>query len=172
VNLAIDTLGTPLVERRWFNALWFQLVWLCTVLGRDTWLAAAAALLLAHLALAGDWRQEMRRLLPLALLGGAIDTTLSVTGVYQFDDGILLPAWLACLWLAFSSTFYRSLDWLGGHWWRSALAGALAMPWNYWAGSQLGAVAFGYDTLFTVCLLAIVWAVTLPLMYALAARLR
>ncbi len=172
MTTAAGTLVLPLAERRWFNAVWFQLTWFCAVLGRENWILVTAAMLTLHLFLVGNWRQELTRLLPLVLIGAGIDGALGASGVYLFDGGVALPAWLACLWLAFSTTMYRSLDWVGRRWWWAALAGGLAMPWNYWAGSKLGAVEFGYDTAVTLALLALIWAVALPAMYALARRLQ
>ena len=52
-----------------------------------------------------------------------------------------------------------------------AIAGAIAFPLNYWAGLRLGAVEFGYSLPVTMAILAITWAVVLPLMFLLTARL-
>ena len=40
-----------LSEKTWFNAIWFQSTWFLCVLGRDTWLPAALAMVALHLLL-------------------------------------------------------------------------------------------------------------------------
>ena len=165
---------TPLTDRvtdtLWFNALWFQAVWFCTVLGRDTWLPLAVGLLVLHMWLVRDRRDELRQLLLVGSAGIATDAALSLAGVYDFPDGVLLPFWLCCLWLAFAAALGRSLSWLGGRPLLAGLAGAVAFPLNYWAGQRLGAVEFGYPLLVTLAVLALVWGAVLPLMVRLTTR--
>ncbi|MCP5129735.1 MAG: DUF2878 domain-containing protein [Pseudomonadales bacterium] len=166
---------TPLTDRvtdtLWFNALWFQAVWFCTVLGRDNWLPLAVALLVVHVWLVKERRNELRQLLLVGSIGIATDAALSLAGVYHFSDGVLLPFWLCCLWLAFAAALGRSLSWLRGRSLLAALAGAVAFPLNYWAGQRLGAVEFGYPLLVTLAVLALVWGAVLPLMVSLTTRL-
>ena len=40
-----------LSEKTWFNAIWFQSTWFLCVLGRDTWIPAALAMVALHLLL-------------------------------------------------------------------------------------------------------------------------
>ena len=65
----------------------------------------------------------------------------------------------------------RSLAWLGVRPLVASIAGAIAFPLNYWAGLRLGAVEFGYSLPTTLAILAVTWAVVLPLMFLLTARL-
>ena len=160
-----------LTDTVWFNALWFQSVWLCTVLGRDTLLPVAIFLILLHLALARDTRVELFNLSKLAAIGIAVDATLSATGVFAFSGGVLVPLWLCCLWMAFATTLTRSLAYLGSRPLLCALAGAVVFPLNYWAGQRLGGVDFPQSLALTMGIMALFWAVVLPLMYRLAAKL-
>jgi hypothetical protein len=97
--------------------------------------------------------------------GIAADALLSAAGVFQFPGGVLVPLWLCCLWLAFAAALRRSLGWLGVRPWLAAVAGAIAFPLNYWVGQRAGAVEFGYSLPATLALLAVTWAILLPLMY-------
>jgi hypothetical protein len=159
-----------LSEKAWFNALWFQSTWLCLVLGREDLLLLSLSLIGLHLVLVPQRRQEIRQL---ALLGGtgvAVDAGLSLMGVFEFAGGVLMPGWLVCLWLAFASTLGRSLSFLGARLWLTVLAGAVAFPLNYYAGSRLGAVEFGWPLWQSLLIMALIWSVMLPALYYLQRR--
>ncbi|MEE4146734.1 MAG: DUF2878 domain-containing protein [Halieaceae bacterium] len=154
-----------------FNALWFQALWFSTVVGREQFLPLAVALLCLHLWLVHDYRAELRQLAIIGGLGIGADAALSVGGVFEFSGSVLIPLWLCCLWLAFAAVLGRSLAWVGVRPLAASLAGAIAFPLNYWAGLRLGAVEFGYSLPATMAILAVTWAVLLPLMFRLTARL-
>ena len=160
---AVDTLA--------FNALWFQSVWFCTVLGRERFLPLAIVLLLVHIWLCRDYRAELRQLAVVGGLGIAPDAVLSAVGVFQFSGGVLVPLWLCCLWLAFAAVLGRSLAWMARLPLLASCIGAVAFPLNYWAGLRLEAVEFGYSVPATMGILAVTWALLLPLMFVLTARL-
>lgn len=160
-----------LSEKAWFNALWFQSTWFCTVLGRDDLLAVSLGLIGLHLLLVPQRRLEMRQLALLGGIGIAVDTGLSAIGVFQFQGGVLMPGWLACLWLAFATTPGRSLAFLGARPWLTALAGGLVFPFNYFAGSRLGAVEFGWPLWQSLLIMALIWSLLLPALYYLQRRL-
>jgi len=155
----------------WFNALWFQSIWFCTVLGRDSLLPLTLSLLALHLLLARDTYRELLQLTSVAFVGIAVDAGLSAGGVFLFQDGVPVPLWLCCLWLAFATTLPRSLAWLGRRPMLTALAGAIVLPLNYWAGQRLGAVQFGYSLPVTLVTMGLIWAVALPALYRLTALL-
>ncbi|WP_241505934.1 DUF2878 domain-containing protein [Parahaliea mediterranea] len=163
--------ATPLVERWWFNALWFQLCWLCAVLGREPLLAVLVALLVLHLALVRSAAQELLALLPVALLGAGIDSALSLAGVFRFDSAGPIPLWLLGLWFAFATTLNRSLDALRRRPWLAALLGAPAAG-NYLVGERLGAVAFDLGASATLLLLVPLWMVLLPALCLVTTRIR
>lgn len=166
LRLGKDTFN-GLVEKHWFNAIWFQTTWFCAVLGREAWLPLTAALLLVHLALVRDRLAEIQLM---ALVGGtgiAVDAALSILDIYQFGDGVVLPLWLCALWLAFAAATVRSLSFLAGRPALAALAGAIVIPLNYWAGQRLGAVEFPYPLTTTLLLVSLCWAVMLPVLYRL-----
>jgi hypothetical protein len=165
------TLATPspLAERWWFNTLWFQLTWLSAVLGRGALLPLTVALLALHLLLVAAPRRELRCLAWVALPGMAVDSALSLAGVFQFEGGALIPLWLCALWLAFATTLRRSLQFLHRSPWLAALIGTL-VPLNYLAGERLGAVTLGYGPWLSLALLVPLWALLLPALCAVTRR--
>lgn len=154
-----------------FNAIWFQSVWFCAVLGRESLLPLAIALLVLHIWLCRDYRAELRQLAFVGGLGIVADAVLSAAGVFHFPGDALVPLWLCCLWLAFAAALGRSLAWMARHQLLASFAGAVAFPLNYWAGLRLEAVEFGYSVPATMAILAVTWAILLPLMFLLTARL-
>ena len=161
---------TPLVERVWFNALWFQGFWLCAVVGRERLLPLTLLLLALHFWLVRDWRGELRALLWVAGVGILVDSSLGASGVFVFPGDAVLPLWLAALWLGFATTVTRSLAWLAARPWLAAVCGLLVMPWNYAVGERLGAVEFGFGLGPTAVLLGVAWAILLPLLMHLGSR--
>ena len=104
-----------------------------------------------------------------AAIGIGADAMLHITGVYQFAGNALVPLWLCGLWLAFATTLTRSLAFLGKRPWLAAVAGAVALPLNYWAGQRLGAVTFGYSLPVTLVVISLTWGILLPALYRLSA---
>ena len=137
------------------------------MLGRETLLPLALALLGLHLVLVHDTRRELLQMTAIAAVGISADAALSSSGVFLFPDGSLVPLWLCCLWLAFATTLVRSLAWLGRHALLAGFLAALALPLNYWAGQRLGAVQFGYSLPATMAVMAAVWAVLFPCLFQL-----
>jgi hypothetical protein len=158
-----------IADAAWFNALWFQATWFCAVLGRDALLPLTAGMILLHLALSRDLKSELFQLSAVALVGITVDASLSAGGFYLFEDGVLVPLWLCCLWLAFATTLRRSLAFFGPRPALTALAGAVVLPFNYLVGARLGAVEFGHALPLTFVVVGLVWALLLPLLYRIAA---
>ncbi len=154
-----------LTERAWFNAVWFQSTWFACVLGRDSWIPAALALIALHFVLVPQAASEARRLAPLVLAGVGVDGALSLTGVFDFGPGVLLPAWLLLLWVAFATTLNRSLAVFGRFRWLAAAVGGVAVPFNYAVGAKFGAVSFPMTPITTAAILIPIWAILLPSLY-------
>jgi hypothetical protein len=167
-----EILSSSVTETVWFNALWFQSIWFCAVLGRETLLPLTLVLLILHLFLVRNTQQELRQLVPVALVGIGTDACLSYIGLFQFEGNVLVPLWLCCLWLAFAGALPRSLSYLGQRRLLAALAGGVVFPLNYWAGQRLGAVDFTYSLPVTLGSMALIWAVLLPGLYQLTALLQ
>ncbi len=71
------------------------------------------------------------------------------------------------MWMIFATTINVSLRWLKGQIALSALLGAIAGPFAYWAGSQLGGV-WMVEPLFATVALALGWATAMPLLISLS----
>jgi len=82
----------------------------------------------------------------------------------------LSPAWMVALWVNFACTLHASLRWLLGRPLLAALLGAVGGPLSYAAGARLGALSLGGDATGSLVAVAIEWAVALPLLTLLAAR--
>ncbi|PWB31392.1 DUF2878 domain-containing protein [Pseudomonas sp. SDI] len=155
------------------NAGLFQLGWFACVLGaqRPLLLLLALVCLGVHLAWLAEPR-EWRLLLGVSLIGWLLDSALLQLGLFDFHrPGPLLPAWLALLWPLFASTLRHSLAWSARPWWRASLFGALGGPLSYWAGSQLAGVGLPLGTSTSMLVLALLWALLLPLLQRLSRAL-
>lgn len=152
------------------NALLFQLGWFACVLGGDgPWLLVVGVALAVHLLWTSRWRAEGKLLISVFLFGSAVDSFLMHLGVFDFGKpGTLIPLWLALLWLLLGTTLNHCLAWSAQPWWRASLLGAVGGPLAYYAGAQLGGVALPLGTAPTLGLLAVVWAMVLPVLHGFA----
>ncbi|MDF0732392.1 DUF2878 domain-containing protein [Pseudomonas entomophila] len=160
------------MRRAWLlgNALWLQVGWWGCVLGaRYPWLLLAVlAGLLLHLWLSPRRAAELGAVLRVGLLGCLLDASLGLFGVFDFAQRPL-PVWLALLWLVLASGLRHSLAWARQPAWRGALLGLCGGPPAYLAGAALTGVGLPLGTLATSVLLALLWALWLPLCLRLAA---
>jgi hypothetical protein len=74
------------------------------------------------------------------------------------------------LWALFATLLRGPFRWLSGRYWLSALLGALFAAPNYFAGARLGAVTFSDNLVYSFCVLALLWALAMPLMVWLARK--
>lgn len=151
------------------NAVLFQSGWLLCVMERGPLaLAATAMILMAH----GRWicqnTREWWLILALGAFGTALDFLLMQAGVFRIDGHDFPPPWLIAVWLLFASTLNHSLRWLQSRLWLAALCGAISAPLSYVAGARLGALNID---LARLPLLALAWALLLPLAFHLSQRL-
>lgn len=159
-----------LLEHPLYNGIWFQLTWFSCVLGREAWLPLSLTLVAMHFLLVQSPGQELRRLAPIMALGIAVDSALSLFGVFNFNGDVLAPLWLCVLWLAFATTLNRALAAFGRWRWLAAVVGGVGVPFNYAVGAKLGAVILPLAPWLTAALLVAIWALLLPLFYQLAKR--
>jgi hypothetical protein len=157
-----------LIEKTWFNALWFQVTWFSCVLGREDWMLLTAALIAFHYAAVSNIRLGLLRVLPAAALGIGVDFSLAVAGVYDFGDAFF-PLWMVCLWLVFPTVLPRAMAFLSATWWRPIVLGAIA-PANYLAGAKFGAVALPLGDVTSMMILVPLWMIMLPLMVRFSQR--
>ncbi len=145
------------------NLLLFKLSWLLLVLGQQAGLPWALALQALSLALHPALRAALLPALAVALGGITVDVLCQQAGLFIFPQG-RFPLWLALLWLAFAFALPQGLGFL-----RKlplpllAAVGLVLGPLSYGIGARLGAVSFGPPLLTALVILALLWALLLPL---------
>jgi len=161
------------------NLVAFQGGWFACVLGaaNGRYLlgpAVVAAGVALHLALSEDRRGQAILLAAAAVLGLLVETALSAIGATApARDAIpfpLPPLWLIALWPNFGAALPVSLRFLRGRTALSAVLGAVAGPGAYYGGARLGALTFPGGDGLGLALLAVVWAVSVPLLVWLSER--
>ena len=161
------------------NLVAFQAGWFACVLGaaNGRYLlgpAVVAAGVALHLALSEDRKRQALLLAAAAVLGLLVETALSAIGATApARDAIpspLPPLWLIALWPNFGAALPVSLRFLRGKTALSAVLGAVAGPGAYYGGARLGALSFPGGDGLGLALLAVVWAVSVPLLVRLSER--
>ncbi|MCL7461755.1 DUF2878 domain-containing protein [Pseudomonas sp. NW5] len=157
------------------NALLFQAGWLACIYAatQPLLLGVAALMLLAHFLPRGRWQAEGRLVASVLIAGSALDSLLLQMGVFDFGEPrTLIPAWLALLWALLGTTLNHCLAWSAKPWWLSSLLGALGGPLAYWSGAQLAGVGMPLGETVTLTLLALLWALLMPVLHGFAALYR
>jgi hypothetical protein len=170
------------VIARLANFLLFQAGWVATVASAGAghpWAGPLVALALvgAQLAAGPDRAARLRTVTTVAwvaVLGTALDTALRWAGVTAFPDWPATPwpcpPWITALWALYASTLGSSMAWLQGRPAVAALLGAVSGPLSYLAAERLGAVVLAPDPLRRWAVLALAWAVAVPVTLAVARR--
>ena len=150
-----------------FNFVANNLIWVGCVIGReDTILLVAPAVIVYVAVLLYSKMVEVHQIVFPTMIGLAIDSALTLSGIYQFENtSLLLPLWLIVLWVAFATSLTSSLQYFGKNKFIAAAIGCVGIPINYLAGERLGAVYFGETHLITISILCILWAICLPVLY-------
>lgn len=161
------------------NAVAMQAVWFSSVLGAANgwpWLGVLAAALMIGAYL---WRTTHRlRLLGLVLVAGLIglvgETLLMRMEFVRYAENVPFltwpPAWLLALWLAFATTLDLSLGFLKGRLGIAAILGAIFGPLAYFGGARLGAMTFGDPLWLSLVVMALFWALAMPVLSEIARR--
>jgi len=164
------------------NALGFNLGWFACVLASrfGAPLAAlpfVALVVAAHLTLIArdDRAREARAVAVIAAIGTVVDCVMLGAGVLAFGGSHEISAtfvlWIGAFWVNFACTLGVALRWLRGRPALAAVLGGISAPGTYYAGELLGALTLHDDALIWSLALGVEWAVMLPLISALQARL-
>lgn len=152
------------------NIIAFQALWFLCVMANDV-LALFALILfcLLHHFFVLQKIKEWLLVLVFASLGFVADSVLQSLQVIQFTHAIELteqisiaPVWMACLWLAFSTSLVHGLFWLHERIRLSVFIGFFVVPFSYYAGLLLSgstAIEPMWISLFWV---GTIWSVLLP----------
>jgi hypothetical protein len=161
------------------NAVAFQIGWFAAVLGAAhgaAWLGVVVVPLVValHLTLSPDWRSELALALGAGAIGLVFDTALVSIGVFSpvffLLPAPLSPPWMVMLWINFSTTLNRSLGSLQDRYLLAGLLGAVGGPAAYYSGARLGAMT-SIPAGTQLLVLAAAWAVVVPFLYRLSARI-
>ena len=163
-----------LMTSKWLNIVLFNLFWIGCVVGSYQLIWLVTPLVLTYCLLLVIFTQiNLAQLIVPALLGILVDSLLTLTGVFEFEPNTLmpLPLWLMVLWFVFVSTLPLSLAFLKQYKILTVLAGATGFPLSYATGEHLGSVAFGVEYFAALVFLSLIWAIGLPLLVYLSAKL-
>jgi hypothetical protein len=151
----------------------FQGVWLATVAGAGRGLPWIGPLVVpAYLAVqllrapAPTVGRRLATMGTLALAGWVIDSTQQGLGLLAFAGAParwLAPAWIPALWAELAGA-EGLLSALGRRPLLGAALGALGGPLSFAAGARLAAVRFPADPRPSYLVLALVWAIVVPLL--------
>ncbi|BCA79299.1 DUF2878 domain-containing protein [Desulfuromonas sp. AOP6] len=169
---------TPLASKV-LNFFLYQTGWFFCVLGAAWGYPITGALLsllliVVHLLLAGNRRNEILLLGSACLLGVTIDSLQQGLGLFTFrsDPGwpLWIPLWVFVIWAQFATLFHYALRWMAGRYVLAALLGGVGGPLAYGAGMRLGAASLGDLPVLTFLSLALVWASVTPALLWLSER--
>jgi hypothetical protein len=161
------------------NVAAFKLGWISSVVGgaqQIPWLGpvvvfAAVAL---HLARAQRPNSEFMLILSCGLLGAVFDSALVAAGWVTFPSGmfseLMAPYWIVTMWMLFGTTINLSMRWMRGRPLLAAVFGFVGGPLAYMGGYKIGGIQF-VDQTAAIAMLAIGWAVMMPLLMRLGERL-
>jgi len=119
-----------------------------------------------------------RDLLPVAAciaIGFLCDSVFAATGLVRYASPgpwpQLAPMWIVALWAGLGLTLQHSLAFLQSRLWLAALLGAVAAPMSYYAAARAWqAIDLAQPLAMTLSILAITWALVLPLVVLIARR--
>lgn len=156
-TLHLNTRIVWLAELVWFNAAWASLVFGHQIM---PWLGPA--LVVFGLAFT-KIRSQLRSVLMIALIGGAMDQLLTAIGLFSFDNSPsaalpLIPYWLVALWLCFSATLHSSLAWLVVKpKLITMLVFGISGPFSYWVAFKAGAYSLPQGLTVSITVLVCAW---------------
>ncbi|MGN6526867.1 MAG: DUF2878 domain-containing protein [Burkholderiaceae bacterium] len=169
----------PTLGRRLANFVVFEAAWFAAVLGAAhgrpaLGTAAVVAAMAWHLAVSTRPAVEARLLGACLVLGLVVETALVQAGFVAYPSGQpvawLPPYWLVALWGLFGIALNVTLRWLHSRPVLAAALGAVAGPASFASGVRLGGARF-VEAVPELALLALAWAVAMPLLVAAARRL-
>ena len=164
-----------------FNILGFQISWWACVIGVKNGQPYIGPLFMAIFILIHFFYfkanlLEIRLIAFFALIGTSIDTAFAYSGLLSYNglysqNLLLAPLWITAMWCGFCATVNHSLSWLKDRAIASFLMGAVFGPLSYIAGEKFNAISFHSSMLVINITLAIVWGISIFLIFFLNKRL-
>lgn len=120
-------------------------------------------------------KQEFYLILLAGVVGTVMDSLYTRSGMLSYGGGYehiwLAPLWITTMWLGFTATLNHALDWLRERPLLGFLAGAIFGPLSYYSGQKLGVISFHWSAAPATLVLALVWGLSIPLLYMINRRL-
>jgi hypothetical protein len=126
-----------------------------------------------HISQVETKKREGLYLALVVVFGFIVDSAKAATGLITYQGGFvdwLAPLWIVAMWVLFAIQLNASLRWLRGRIWLAALLGAWGGPASYFAGERLGAITINQEPLTAGAIMAVVWALAVPLLIWLSIR--
>jgi hypothetical protein len=157
------------------NIVAFQLSWWGCILGADkglTYLGPVMMIifLIVHYFLFVTDIRELYLVAIFGVIGTFIDSLMFLSGSFIYSgsytpDIFVAPLWITAMWAGFSATVNHSMSWLKGKWLLMVVAGIVFGPVAYFTGEKFGAIEFHLSSLSSAIVIAIVWGLSMPLIY-------
>ena len=162
------------------NFIGFQIGWFACVVGAAQGyplvaVAVASIIVILHLLRDNNLYSELCLIISAVFIGITWESLLLSFDwlAYASSGGasIFAPIWLVAMWALFATTINHSMAWLKNRYFLALLLGAVFGPLAFIAGENLGAVVF-LDRTVALTLLAVGWAVLMPLLLWLAEQFK
>lgn len=160
------------------NFVVFQAAWFAAVLGAahhiPLWGTACAIAAIAwHLGVSARPAQEAKLIGFACAIGFVVESAVAMQGHVSYPSGQpvgwLAPYWMVALWGEFAIALNVTMRWLKRRLWLAAVLGAVGGPTAFVSGVKLGGAQF-VDMTPALAMLALVWAVSMPLLVWLSNR--
>lgn len=161
------------------NFIGFQIGWFTCVVGAAQGyplvaVAVASIIVILHLLRDNNLYSELCLIISAVFIGIIWESLLLASGwlAYASSGGArIAPIWLVAMWALFATTINHSMAWLKNRYFLALLLGVVFGPLAFIAGENLGAVVF-LDRTMALTLLAVGWAVLMPLLLWLAQQFK
>ena len=162
------------------NLVFFQLVWIVTVLGVNLnralpGLAILCIFLIMHAIISATPRVDMILASIAVTIGLVIDTVFIQAGLLSFEMNLpwpgIAPFWILILWANFALILNSGLRWLQGRYKIAAILGFIGGPLSYLGGVKLGAGELHVAPLTAFLVIGLCWAIVTPLLLMAAREL-
>lgn len=160
------------------NIVAFKIGWIASILGaaNEMPLLGPAVILIAvtlHLRRVNDPSRELLLIAFTGAIGASWDSVMVAAGWLTYPAGTLVsgfaPYWILTMWMLFATTLNMTFRWLQSKTLFAGVLGAVFGPLSYYAGAKAGAVVIN-DIIATMIVLAVAWAILLPMLLYLAKR--
>jgi hypothetical protein len=161
------------------NFIGFQIGWFACVVGAAQGyplvaVAVASIIVILHLLRDNNLYSELCLIISAVFIGIIWESLLLASGWLAYassGSANIAPIWLVAMWALFATTINHSMAWLKNRYFLALLLGAVFGPLAFIAGENLGAVVF-LDRTVALTLLAVGWAVLMPLLLWLAQQFK